>query len=185
MPVLKQLHQRVYQWFCHQQQRLHPAYNRLRRDPFTRLLSFEEIPIAAALGVHIDVNQATVDDWLRLPSFSIHQARTLASLSQSGVAFYCLEDIAAALAIPVHRLLPMRPLLRFYYYDAGSTEALKVSIHQATLPQLLTLPSMSRPLAERLLAEHRRSPFIHWADVQSRLQLSPEQTAQWLHHLRL
>jgi len=48
----------------------------------------------AALGIQIDVNQASVD-WLRLPGLSIHQARV--ELCRSGVQFYCLEDIAAAL----------------------------------------------------------------------------------------
>ena len=56
----------------------HPIRARLQNDPYYRLQSAEEIAIAAELGIRIDVNQASVDDWLRLPGISIHQARSLA-----------------------------------------------------------------------------------------------------------
>ncbi|NJN21119.1 MAG: helix-hairpin-helix domain-containing protein [Leptolyngbya sp. RL_3_1] len=40
--------------------------------------------MAAALGVRIDVNRATVDDWLRLPGLSIHQAHRLVHRVEQG-----------------------------------------------------------------------------------------------------
>jgi len=86
--------------------RLQKLRTKLLNDPYYRLQSGEEIQIAAKLGIRIDANQATVDDWLRLPGLSIHQARSLVELSRSGVKFYCIEDIAAALAIPAPRLEP-------------------------------------------------------------------------------
>jgi hypothetical protein len=46
---------------------------RIQSDPYYRLQSPAEIAIAATLGMRIDVNQASVDDWLRLPGISIHQ----------------------------------------------------------------------------------------------------------------
>ena len=51
--------------------------NKIANDPYYRFQSLQEIAIAAELGIKIDVNQATVDDWLRLPGLSIHQARSL------------------------------------------------------------------------------------------------------------
>lgn len=69
---------------------------RLRQDPYYRLRSFEEVALAAAIGIKIDVNQATVDDWLRLPGISIHQGRSLVQLTSQGVQFYSLDDVAAA-----------------------------------------------------------------------------------------
>ena len=175
-------HWSVQSW----QRRLHPARDRLQRDPLGRLHSLEEVPIAAALGIQIDVNQATVDDWLRLPGISIHQARTLTTLSQSGVSFHCIEDIAAALGIHCGRLRPLQPLLQFCYYDPVSPVALApVHINQATVAQLQALPGVSAALLERILNERRRSPFANWADFHHRLRLNPEQTACWMHYLRV
>src|SRR4028119_505459 len=93
---------------------------RLQSDPYYRLQSAEEIAIAAALGMKIDVNQASVDDWLRLPGISIHQARLLFELASMGIQFCCIEDIAAALSIPVQRLKPLQSILSFCYYDGES-----------------------------------------------------------------
>jgi DNA uptake protein ComE-like DNA-binding protein len=167
-------------------QRWHPAWRRLQRDPLGRLTCLEEVPIAVALGIRIDVNQATVDDWLRLPGISIHQARTLTRLTQSGVAFHCLEDIAAALGIACHHLNPLSPLLQFCYYDPTSAvRPAPVLLNQATIAQLQTIPGMSSLLLERIVNERRRSPFRDWADVHHRLRLTPEQTSRWLHFLRL
>ncbi|MBN3922070.1 MAG: ComEA family DNA-binding protein, partial [Nostoc sp. NMS4] len=61
--------------------RLQKLRAKLLNDPYYRLQSGEEIQIAAQLGIRIDANQATVDDWLRLPGLSIHQARSLVELS--------------------------------------------------------------------------------------------------------
>lgn len=173
-------------WQCTWQQWTHPVRDRLKRDPLARLTSLEEVPIAAALGMQIDANQATVDDWLRLPGISIHQARTLTTLSRSGVSFHCIEDIAAALGIPDRQLMPLSPLLLFCYYDPlSSARPAPVSLNQATPTQLLTLPGMSSSLVEHILNERRRSPFTNWADVHHRLRLTPEQTARWMHYLRI
>ena len=53
-------------------------------DPYYRFQSVGEIQVAAAIGIAIDVNTATIDDWLRLPGISIHQARSLSTLIESG-----------------------------------------------------------------------------------------------------
>ena len=89
---------------------------KLLSDPYYRLQSAEELQMAAELGMGIDANQATVDDWLRLPGLSIHQGRSLVELSRAGVVFYCVEDVAAALGLPVQRLEPLKPMLNFNYY---------------------------------------------------------------------
>ncbi|MGF1461506.1 MAG: ComEA family DNA-binding protein [Leptolyngbyaceae cyanobacterium] len=164
--------------------RLHTMRKRLQQDPFTRLNTIEEVLIAADMGLYIDVNQATADDWLRLPGISIHQAKNLVSLSHQGVVFYALEDIAAALGVPCRHLRPVSPLLRFCYYDNASTVTpAALSINSATIAQLMGLPGMSSPLAERILNERQRSPFMTWSNVHHRLRLSPEQTNEWMHYL--
>jgi DNA uptake protein ComE-like DNA-binding protein len=134
----------------------------------------------------MDVNKATAAAWLPLPGISIHQARTLTRLTQSGVTFHCLEDIAAVLGISYQRLLPLHPLLQFCYYDLDSpVKPTPILLNQATIAQLQTLPGMSLPLLERIINERRRSPFTDWADVHHRLRLTPEQTSRWLYWLRV
>ena len=93
------------------------------RDPYYRFRSIQELQTAARMGVRIDVNQASVDDWLRLPGLSIHQARTLVSLNQTGVLFHCLEDVAHALKVPLPRLQPLAPILQFCYYERNESSS--------------------------------------------------------------
>lgn len=164
----------------------HPLHDKLRRDPLARLTTLAEVAVAADLGVRIDVNQATVDDWLRLPGISIHQARTLVSLSQSGVVFYAIEDVAAALSVSTQHLAPLHPILQFCFYDESSSVApVSVSLNQATFTQLLALPGMSPVLAERIINERRRSPFINWSDAHHRLRLTAQQINEWIHYLKV
>jgi len=99
---------------------LHPLARRLASDPTYRLRSYQEAQLAAELGFTIDVNQATVDDWLRLPGVSIRQAQTLAQLRGTGVQFYCLEDVAAALGVSSSQLQPLGGVLAFCHYDEAS-----------------------------------------------------------------
>jgi hypothetical protein len=81
---------------------------KITNDPYYRFQSLSEIRIAAEHGIRIDVNTASLDDWLRLPGLSIHQARLLTQLTESGVQFYCVEDVAAALGTSMQRLKPVR-----------------------------------------------------------------------------
>ncbi|MFW6358396.1 MAG: ComEA family DNA-binding protein, partial [Chroococcales cyanobacterium] len=100
--------------------KLNPVRQRILNDPYYRLRSLQEVAIAAELGLKLDVNRASVDDWLRLPGISIHQARSLVELSGMGVQFLCLEDLAAALSVSIGRLKPLEPVLYFSYYDSDS-----------------------------------------------------------------
>ncbi|RZM79247.1 helix-hairpin-helix domain-containing protein [Leptolyngbya iicbica] len=174
--------QRLKRWA----NQFHPLKAKLQRDPMLRLETVTDLAIAADLGVRIDANQATVDDWLRLPGLSIHQARTLVTLSHSGVVFYSVDDVAAALGLAASQLAALEPILQFCYYDAASPIAtLPPSLNQATIAQLLALPGMSSPMAERILNERQRSPFTNWSDVHHRLRLTAAQTSQWMHYLRI
>jgi DNA uptake protein ComE-like DNA-binding protein len=155
------------------------------QDPNYRFKSVVEVQQAAACGIRIDVNQATVDDWLRLPGLSIHQARLLVNLNQAGVQFYSLEDIAAALNLPVQRLQPIAPILRFSYYDELITPA-RLDLNQATPEQLLQLPGATLTLAQAIVQERQqRGLYRNFSDLQQRLQLPGHLLADWLHWLRV
>ncbi|KYC36183.1 DNA uptake protein [Scytonema hofmannii PCC 7110] len=167
--------------------RLQKLRAQLIHNPYHRLQSGEEIAIAVELGISIDANQATVDDWLRLPGFSIHQARSLVELSRGGVKFYCVEDIAAALSLSVQRLEPLRPLLNFSYYDeeALALPSQIVNPNVATVETLAKVPFIDLYLAQAIV-ENRLSEglFRNLADFQQRLNLPGDAIAQLMYYLR-
>ncbi|MEY3221435.1 MAG: hypothetical protein RLZZ203_291 [Cyanobacteriota bacterium] len=166
--------------------KLQKLRGKLLSDPYYRLQSAEEVRMAAELGLGIDVNQATVDDWLRLPGLSIHQGRSLVELSRAGVVFYCIEDVAAALGLPVQRLAPLKPLLNFNYYDhfsLGQTQQINPST--ASVESLSKIPFMDLSLAQTVV-ENRLAggPYRSLADFQQRLNLPGDAIAQLMYYLR-
>ena len=166
--------------------RLQVLKRRLQADPFYRFQSPEEVAIAGELGVKIEVNQATVDEWLRLPGLSIHQARQLVELTGLGMQFLAVEDLAAALNIPVQQIKYWTPVLSFTYADPDSclTPA-KIAVNQADLAQLLTIPFITPAIAENLLQNRDQAgPYRNLADLQKRLRLPLDLISQLLHYLQ-
>lgn len=177
----------LWQWFYQQFQPRSPfvgsVRDRLLHDPYYRLQSAADIVIAVQLGIKIDANQASVDDWLRLPGLSIHQARSLVALTRAGVHFYCLEDLAAALSVSLQSLKPLEPILQFYYYDP-ETEGLKVNPNTASLEQLTQIPILEPALAAALVQNRLiKGAYRDLSDLQQRLSLSGSLTAQLMHYL--
>lgn len=163
-----------------------PNLTQARRlsDPYYRFKSLEEVDRAAALGIRIDVNQASVDDWLKLPGLSIHQARSLVQLTQAGVQFHCLEDIAAVLRSPLQRLKPLEPVLQFCYYDPESSCAVRqVNPNTASVEDLVKIPLIDSLLAKALVHHRRASPYRDLADMQQRLYLPGDLTSALIHYL--
>lgn len=166
--------------------RWHKLRSKLLNDPYYRLQSREEIMLAAQLGIQIDANNATVDDWLRLPGLSIHQARLLVELAHTGVRFYCIEDVAAALGMPVQRLEPITPILNFSYYDeAVLNSSHVVNPNTATVESLVKVPFIDLSLAQAVV-ENRLSAgtYRNLVDFQRRLNLSGDAIAQLMYYLR-
>ncbi|HEY9621330.1 MAG TPA: ComEA family DNA-binding protein [Crinalium sp.] len=164
---------------------MNPLRQKLLNDPYYRFQSIEELQMAAMLGISIDVNQATVDDWLRLPGLSINQARSLVALAQSGVQFHALDDLAAALSVPVQRLKPLEPVLSFCYYDADSICTIQtVNPNTASVEMLVRVPAIDLFLA-RAIVHNRQTKGIYRSlpDLQQRLSLSAQLTAELMHYL--
>ncbi|WP_225938608.1 ComEA family DNA-binding protein [Kovacikia minuta] len=152
-------------------------------DPYYRLKSVEEIAAAAAAGLKIDVNQASVDDWLRLPGLSIHQARTLVELTQAGIQLHSLEDIAAVLGLPLQRLKPLEPVLLFCYYD--TPVALQpLNPNTATADALQRIPGVDLYLARAIVQNRVQGPYRNLVHLQRRLSLSSQVTAELMHYLK-
>ncbi|MEM8603124.1 MAG: ComEA family DNA-binding protein [Cyanobacteria bacterium P01_H01_bin.121] len=167
-------------------------------NPQRRLQDWQEVQQAAQLGLTLDVNRASVDQWLRLPGLSIHQARLLVNLTQSGVQFHCLEDVAVALELPTTALQPLAPILQFAYYDSQALStalATRVNVNAASIEQLLTVPGVSHDLATWIVAQRQRYPYRDLADLQQRLKplqkeypqlyaQANQRLSDWLHYLR-
>jgi DNA uptake protein ComE-like DNA-binding protein len=162
-----------------------PLRVKLLNDPYCRLQSMEEVQLAAELGIYIDVNRAGVDDWLRLPGLSIHQARSLAALTQSGVLLHCVEDLAAALSFPVQRLRPLEPVLKFCYYDAESICTIQqANPNTASVEMLNQIPAVDLFLAREIVQNRQvYGAYRNLADLQKRLALPSQLTAELLHYL--
>ncbi len=167
--------------------RLQKLRSKLLNDPYYRLQSTEEIAIAVSLGIRIDANQATVDDWLRLPGLSIHQARSLVELSNSGVKFYCIEDIAAALSMSIQRLKSLEIILDFSYYDDDSVDNItyKINPNTATVESLVKIPFIELSIAQAVIENRQSSgPYRNLIDFQRRLNLSGDILAQLMYYLK-
>lgn len=160
--------------------------NKIANDPYYRFQSLREVAIAAELGIKIDVNQATVDDWLRLPGFSIHQARSLVELVKMGVQLVCLEDVAAAISVSSQRLRPFEPILTFAYYDRLSLlSPEKINPNTASIDEIATIPGLNIDLAQIFLKNRQENgKYRNIIDLQRRLNLDSELTSQLMHYLQ-
>jgi DNA uptake protein ComE-like DNA-binding protein len=158
--------------------------SRIIEDPYYRFKSPFEIAVAADLGIKIDVNQAGIDDWLRLPGISIHQARQLVSLSQAGVAFYSISDLAAALNIQISRLQWLAPVLSFQYYDTALALP-AANINRSTVAELIQIPQISPELAAQIITQREQDgDFTDLLNFQQRLGLSGESIGKLMHYLQ-
>ena len=159
---------------------------KIANDPYYRFQTLTEIAIAHEMGIKIDVNQATVDDWLRLPGFSIHQARSLVELVRMGVQLVCLEDIAAAIDVPLHYLQALEPVLTFAYYDRLSPlSPEKIDLNTATVDKIASIPGLNLDIAQKLLDNRQQhGKYRNIVDLQQRLNLSSDSISQLMHYLR-
>jgi DNA uptake protein ComE-like DNA-binding protein len=159
---------------------------KIANDPYYRFQSLSEIAIAAKLGIKIDVNLATVDDWLRLPGFSIRQARSLVELVRMGVQLVCLEDIAAAIGVSVQHLQPYEPVLAFAYYDRLSPlSPVKLNINSASSAELTSIPAIGGDLAQEIVSQRQQQgKYRNLIDLSTRLNLDSDLTAQIMYYLR-
>ncbi|MEM8779361.1 MAG: ComEA family DNA-binding protein [Cyanobacteria bacterium P01_G01_bin.49] len=154
-------------------------------DPYYRFQSLEEIAIAAELGIKIEVNQASIDDLLRLPGLSIHQARILVELINMGVEILSIEDMAAALGIPQQRLNPFASILAFSYYDSDSLlRPQKINPNQATLEQLQTI-ILDSIMAEAIINNRQNyGDYRNIIDLQKRLNFDSKTVSKLMHYLQ-
>ena len=130
--------------------------------------------------------QATVDDWLRLPGISIHQARSLVELVGMGVQLLCIEDVAAALSFPITRLLPLEPILHFEYYDRLSVlSPQKVNPNTSSEAEIAQIPILEIDLVILIIKERENNGlYRNLADLQRRLKLDSQLISNLMHYIK-
>ncbi len=154
------------------------------QDPHYRFQSLTELVTAAELGVRIDANRATVDDWLRLPGISIHQAKSLITLQTAGVEFYAIEDVAAALDMPVQRIQSWSLVLSFQYRHPD-LQILQFDVNQASIAELQQLTDIDPTLAQTIVDNRlEQGKYQDLVNFQQRLNLPGSVLASLMHHLK-
>lgn len=129
-----------------------------------------------APSLSIDVNRATAEQWRQLPGCSDVMIDQLLRLQQGGVQFSQLEDLAQLLDLSETLCDLWRPHLIFRWHgDAPAQPEQSLLDLNAASPRLLA-SSLAWPddRLEQLIAERRRKPFQHLADLQERLCLPPD-----------
>ncbi len=157
----------------------------LEKNPYHRLHSSLEVAVAAELGIQIDVNRATIDEWLRISLISIHQARNLVSLSQMGVQFLSLEDLAAALNLSLTQIKFFEPILYFGYYEPSSLiTPQRLNVNQASFSDLEGICLINSRLADAIIEDRQeKGSYKSLADLQNRLKLDGQLMSQLIHYL--
>jgi DNA uptake protein ComE-like DNA-binding protein len=127
-----------------------------------------------------------VDEWLRLPGISIHQAHNLVELIGMGIQFLSIQDLAAALSLPIQRFKPLEKILSFAYYDPESLlTPQRFNINTAQLEELLNIPILDISLAEQILGDRQeKGRFQNLADFKRRLNLGSELTSDLMYYLQ-
>ena len=159
--------------------------NKIANNPHYRFQTLREIAIAVEMGISIDANQASIDDWLRLPGFSIHQGRSLVELVAMGVQLMCIEDVAAAISVPVQRLQPFEAILSFAYYDRLSPlSPEKINPNHASLADLAAIPGLDQLASALLENRQTQGNYRNLVDLQRRLNLDSSITSKIMHYLK-
>ena len=186
------------------EQRFNPDIARLQSTPYAPLKTPDDIQLAAHLDLIIDVNRATLQDWQRLPQLSSTHATLLVQLTQVGVQFNSLEDMAAALGVAVTTLQPLAPVLRFYYYDVPKEPELlnseggaawldtvgvrggggPINPNHATVEDLMMIPEMAEAIAQQIIKQRQLQPYKNLMDFKQRLSLSAETITSLMYYVR-
>ena len=106
------------------------------------------------------------------------------ALSQSGVSFYSISDLSAALNIPIARLQWLAPVLSFQYYDE-SLSLPYIRLDRATVEELAQIPNISIELAQEIVTQRETGgDFTDLVNFQQRLGLSGKSIGELMHYLQ-
>lgn len=159
---------------------------KLALDPALRFRDGAEVRQAAALGWSLEVNLAEAGDWLRLPGCPPDLVDRLIRLQGEGQQWSGAGDLAAGLQVSPSQVGIWLPVLRFRRRGQPRPAPLPppLAINQASERLLQERLGLGPERCRWLLRERAREPFRDLADLQHRLELSPEQVERWIGRFR-
>ncbi len=158
---------------------------KLALNPALRFQDGAEVRQAAALGWSLEVNRAEAGDWLRLPGCPPELVDRLVRLQGEGQQWSGPRELAAALRVPPARVGTWLPVLRFRRrHHPRPVPPPPLAINQASERLLQERLGLGPERSRWLLRERAREPFRDLADLQHRLELSPEQVECWIGRFR-
>ena len=144
---------------------------KLHQNPWLPLPDEASVQRAARLGVRLDVNRATPDQWQRLPGMRWQWIEGLLQLQRQGTHLRDLAEMGHHLGVDPALLRLWRPVLVFHAHGDRHRLPPLVDVNGAGEHQLGSLPGLDADQVARLLRERQRRGFGSLADLQSRLQL--------------
>ncbi len=159
---------------------------KLALNPALRFRDGAEVRQAAALGWSLEVNRAEAGDWLRLPGCPPDLVDRLIRLQGEGQQWSGPGDLAAGLQVSAAQVGIWLPVLRFRRRGQPRPVPLPppLAINQASERLLQERLGLGPERSRWLLRERVREPFRDLADLQHRLDLSPEQVEHWIGRFR-
>ncbi|AFY30187.1 ComEA family DNA-binding protein [Cyanobium gracile] len=159
---------------------------KLALNPALRFRDGAEVRQAAALGWSLEVNLAEAGDWLRLPGCPPELVDRLIRLQGEGHQWSGPGDLAAGLQVSSAQVGIWLPVLRFRRRGRPRSAPLPppLAINQASERLLQERLGLGPERCRWLLQERARQPFRDLADLQHRLEISPEQVERWIGRFR-
>lgn len=159
---------------------------KLALNPALRFRDGAEVRQAAALGWSLEVNRAEAGDWLRLPGCPADLVDRLIRLQGEGQQWSGPGDLAAGLQVSSAQVGIWLPVLRFRRRGQPRSAPLPppLAINQVSERLLQERLGLGPERCRWLLRERARQPFRDLADLQHRLEMSPEQVERWIGRFR-
>ncbi len=155
--------------------RIEPEYqNRLSllHNPQQRLTSEQQMLTARELGMSIDINRCSVDDLLRLPGVTLHEARRIIEIRRSGGPYFSADELQERTDVSWEKIRRLQSMLQFRYYEQKSALPMLLDINSATVSQIAELEGIEPSLASRIVQERDLGgDFANISDLRDRLNL--------------
>ncbi len=139
------------------------------------LKALEEKQRTASLkqNLFIDVNRASLNDWLKLPGCTREMADLLLRLQRAGVQLSAADDLFKLLELPRETAEKWDPYLIFRWYGDAPPLPKNKFIDLNSDSHLSLRRSLNWPedRLQRLIKERQRETFKDLADLQERLML--------------
>ncbi|MFN4080376.1 MAG: helix-hairpin-helix domain-containing protein, partial [Saprospiraceae bacterium] len=130
-------------------------------------------------GGPVDVNEAQIDDWVRLPGIGAVRAEKIIRFREKLGGFAEIEQVAETYGLPDSIYRQIRPMLVM-----GGAPLRKLNINTADVAALSAHPYLTRKQAELIVAfREQHGPYASTQDIFNILALKREEIARAMPYL--